>query len=250
MRLKNKVAIVTGGSRDIGRAVSCQLAQEGAKVVINYHGNIANAEETLKLIKDNGGEAIIVKGDVTKSAEVAQLVEQAREAFGEEIHILVNVAGGMVARKATLELDEEFWDEVMDLNLKSVFLVSKAIIPYMKPGAAIVNLSSLAGRDGGGPGASAYATAKGGIMTYTRSLAKELGPKNIRVNAVLPGMIATTFHDTFSKPEVRVNVANATLLKREGTASEVADLVVYLASDQSSYITGTNIDINGGLNFS
>ncbi len=250
MRLKNKVAIVTGGSRDIGRAVSVQLAQEGAKVVINYHGNVANAEETLTIIKDNGGEAIIVKGDVTKSADVTALVAKARETFGEEIHILVNVAGGMVARKPTLELDEEFWDAVMDLNLKSVYLAGKACIPYMKSGAAIVNLSSLAGRDGGGPGASAYATAKGGIMTYTRALAKELGPKNIRVNAVLPGMIATTFHDTFSKPEVRVNVANATLLKREGTAEEVADLVIYLASDQSSYITGANIDINGGLNFS
>lgn len=250
MRLKNKVAIVTGGSRDIGRAVSVQLAQEGAKVVINYHGNVANAEETLTIIKDNGGEAIIVKGDVTKSADIMALVAKARETFGEEIHILVNVAGGMVARKPTLELDEEFWDAVMDLNLKSVYLTGKACIPYMKSGAAIVNLSSLAGRDGGGPGASAYATAKGGIMTYTRSLAKELGPKNIRVNAVLPGMIATTFHDTFSKPEVRVNVANATLLKREGTAEEVADLVIYLASDQSSYITGANIDINGGLSFS
>lgn len=250
MRLKNKVAIVTGGSRDIGRAVSLQLAAEGAKVVINYLSNLANAEETLNLIKENGGEAIIVKGDVTKSAEVTQLIEQARAAFGEEIHILVNVAGGMVARKPTAELDEDFWDAVMDLNLKSVYLVSKATIPYMGSGASIINLSSLAGRDGGGPGASAYATAKGGVTTYTRALAKELGPKNIRVNAVLPGMIATTFHDTFSKPEVRVNVANATLLKREGQASEVADLIVYLASDQSSYITGTNIDINGGLNFS
>ncbi|WP_342328280.1 3-oxoacyl-ACP reductase family protein [Pedobacter sp. FW305-3-2-15-E-R2A2] len=250
MRLKNKVAIVTGGSRDIGRAVSLQLAAEGAKVVINYLSNLANAEETLNLIKENGGEAIIVKGDVTKSAEVTQLIEQARAAFGEEIHILVNVAGGMVARKPTAELDEDFWDAVMDLNLKSVYLVSKATIPYMGSGASIINLSSLAGRDGGGPGASAYATAKGGVTTYTRALAKELGPKNIRVNAVLPGMIATTFHDTFSKPEVRVNVANATLLKREGQASEVADLIVYLASDQASYITGTNIDINGGLNFS
>ncbi|RQO70004.1 oxidoreductase [Pedobacter sp. KBW06] len=250
MRLKNKVAIVTGGSRDIGRAVSLQLAAEGAKVVINYLSNLANAEETLNLIKENGGEAIIVKGDVTKSAEVTQLIEQARTAFGGEIHILVNVAGGMVARKPTAELDEDFWDAVMDLNLKSVYLVSKATIPYMGSGASIINLSSLAGRDGGGPGASAYATAKGGVTTYTRALAKELGPKNIRVNAVLPGMIATTFHDTFSKPEVRVNVANATLLKREGQASEVADLIVYLASDQATYITGTNIDINGGLNFS
>jgi 3-oxoacyl-[acyl-carrier protein] reductase len=250
MRLKNKVAIVTGGSRDIGRAVSLQLAAEGAKVVINYLSNLANAEETLNLIKENGGEAIIVKGDVTKSAEVTQLIDQARAAFGEEIHILVNVAGGMVARKPTAELDEDFWDAVMDLNLKSVYLVSKATIPYMGSGGSIINLSSLAGRDGGGPGASAYATAKGGVTTYTRALAKELGPKNIRVNAVLPGMIATTFHDTFSKPEVRVNVANATLLKREGQASEVADLIIYLASDQASYITGTNIDINGGLNFS
>jgi len=250
MRLKNKVAVVTGGSRDIGRAVSCQLAREGAKVVINYFDNLDNAEETLNLIKAEGGEGIIVKSDVTKSAEVTALISQARKAFGEEIHILVNVAGGMVARKPTLELDEDFWDAVMDLNLKSVYLVSKATIPYMGPGGSIINLSSLAGRDGGGPGASAYATAKGGVMTYTRSLAKELGPKNIRVNAVLPGMIATAFHDTFTKPEVRTNVANSTLLKREGKASEVADLVVYLASDQSSYVTGTNIDINGGLNFS
>ncbi|MBB5623858.1 3-oxoacyl-[acyl-carrier protein] reductase [Pedobacter cryoconitis] len=250
MRLKNKVAVVTGGSRDIGRAVSCQLAREGAKVVINYFDNLANAEETLKLIQSAGGEGIIVKGDVTKSAEVTKLIEQARAAFGDEIHILVNVAGGMVARKPTLELDEDFWDAVMDLNLKSVYLVSKATIPFMGSGASIINLSSLAGRDGGGPGASAYATAKGGVMTYTRALAKELGPKNIRVNAVLPGMIATAFHDTFTKPEVRTNVANSTLLKREGKATEVADLVVYLASDQSSYVTGTNIDINGGLNFS
>ena len=250
MRLENKVAIVTGGSRDIGRAVSIQLAKEGAKVVINYLSNADNANETLDQIIKAGGEAIIVKADVTKSAEVAQLIAETTKAFGDQIDILVNVAGGMVARKATAELDEKFWDQVMDLNLKSVFLVSKATIPYMVSGAAIINLSSLAGRDGGGPGASAYATAKGGVMTYTRSLAKELGPKNIRVNSVLPGMIATTFHDTFSKPEVRVNVANATLLKREGQAAEVASLIVFLASDESSYLTGTNIDINGGLNFS
>jgi len=250
MRLENKVAIVTGGSRDIGRAVSIQLAKEGAKVVINYLSNADNANETLDQIIKAGGEAIIVKADVTKSAEVSQLIAETTKAFGDQIDILVNVAGGMVARKATAELDEEFWDQVMDLNLKSVFLVSKATIPYMVSGAAIINLSSLAGRDGGGPGASAYATAKGGVMTYTRSLAKELGPKNIRVNSVLPGMIATTFHDTFSKPEVRVNVANATLLKREGKAAEVANLIVFLASDESSYVTGTNIDINGGLNFS
>jgi 3-oxoacyl-[acyl-carrier protein] reductase len=250
MRLKNKVAIVSGGSRDIGRAVSIQLAKEGAKVVVNYFSNKQNAEETLALIKAIGGEAIIVQADMTKTAEVEKLVVETQKAFGQEIHILANVAGGLVARKSTAEMDEDFWDLIMNMNLKSVFLAVKAVSPFMPAGSSIINFSSLAGRDGGGPGASAYATSKGAVMTYTRSLAKEFGVKGIRVNAVAPGMIATAFHDTFTKPEVRTNVANATALKREGDASEVADLVVYLASDDSAYITGTNIDINGGLSFS
>ncbi|QEK50404.1 SDR family oxidoreductase [Pedobacter aquae] len=242
--------MITGGSRDIGRAVSVQLAKEGAKVVINYLGNEDNANETLRLVKEVGGEGIIVKADMTKAAEVEQLVAETKAAFGNEIHVLVNVAGGLVARKATLEMDEDFWDYVMSLNLKSVFLAVKNVIPFMPAGSAIINFSSLAGRDGGGPGASAYATSKGAIMTYTRALAKELGPKGIRVNAVAPGMIATAFHDSFTKPEVRVNVAAATAVKREGRAEEVADLVAYLASDESSYLTGNNIDINGGISFS
>ena len=250
MRLKNKVAIVTGGSRDIGRAVSVQLALEGAKVVVNYFGNQANADETLKLITDAGGQAIIVKADMTKAAEVEQLIAETRKAFGDEIHILVNVAGGLVARKSIAEIDEAFFDLVMDMNLKSVFSAVKNTAPFMPKGGSIINFTSLAGRDGGGPGAAVYATSKGALMTYTRALAKEFGPKGIRVNAVAPGMIATAFHDTFTKPEVRGNVANATSLKREGEAKEVADLVIYLASDESSYITGTNIDINGGLSFS
>lgn len=250
MRLKNKVAIVSGGSRDIGRAVSLQLAKEGAKVVVNYFGNKKNADDTLALIKAIGGEAILVKADMTKNEEVENLVKETRAAFGDEIHILANVAGGLVARKTTAEMDENFWDLIMNINLKSVFLAVKAVSPFMPKGSSIINFSSLAGRDGGGPGASAYATSKGAVMTYTRSLAKEFGPKGIRVNAVAPGMISTTFHDTFTKPEVRGNVANATALKREGDAKEVADLVVYLSSDESSYITGTNFDINGGLSFS
>jgi len=147
-------------------------------------------------------------------------------------------------------MDEDYWDLIMNINLKSVFLAVKAATPFMPIGSSIINFSSLAGRDGGGPGAAAYATSKGAVMTYTRALAKEFGVKGIRVNAVAPGMIATAFHDTFTKPEVRTNVANATALKRQGEAKEVADLVVYLASDESSFITGSNIDINGGLSFS
>ncbi len=250
MRLKGKVAIVTGGGRDIGRSVSVKLAKEGAKVVVNYKNGEEEANATLQSIKEVGGEAIIVKGDVTNAADVANIVNEAKKAFGEQVHILVNVAGGLVARKTLQEMDEEFFDFVMNLNLKSVFLLAKAVTPFMQSGASIINFSSIAGRDGGGPGASAYATSKGAVMTFTRSLAKELGPKGIRVNSVAPGMIATSFHDTFSKPEVRANVANATPLKREGKADEVADLVAYLASDESTFINGANIDINGGLFFS
>ncbi len=250
MRLKNKIAIVSGGARDIGREVSVQLAKEGAKVVVNYFDSKEQADETLKLIQDIGGEAIIVPGDMTKAKDVETLVAKTRESFGDEIHVLVNVVGGLVARKTTAEMDENFWDFVMNVNLKSVFLTVKAVTPFMPSGSSIINFSSLAARDGGGPGASAYATSKGAVMTYTRALAKEFGPKNIRVNALAPGMISTTFHDTFTKSEVRTNVANATALKREGNALEVADLVVYLASDQSSFLTGNNIDINGGLAFS
>jgi len=250
MKLNGKVAIVTGGARDIGKAVSVKLASEGAKVVINYFDNPDDAESTLALIKNNGGEAIIVQGDMTKTADVTNLVEKSKEAFGNKIDILVNVAGGLVARKTITEMEEEFWDFLMTLNLKSVFLTTKAVVPFMTEGGSIVNFASQAGRDGGGPGASAYATSKGAVMTFTRSMAKELGPQNIRVNALCPGMIATTFHDTFTKDQVRKNVAAGTPLKREGDAKEVADLVSYLASDESSFVTGTNIDINGGLAFS
>lgn len=250
MKLKNKVAIVTGGARDIGREVSVKLAKEGAKVVVNYFGNEENAKETLRLIEEIGGEGILVRADMTKKEDIENLVQSAVNKYGAQVDILVNVAGGLVARKTTEEMELEFWNDILALNLTSVFLAVKNVIPYMPKGGAIVNLSSLAGRDGGGPGATAYATSKGAVMTYTRSLAKELGPKGIRVNAVAPGMIATTFHDTFTKPEARTNTANATPLRREGQANEVADLVAYLASDEASFVTGTNIDINGGLSFS
>ena len=250
MKLKNKVAIVTGGSRDIGKAVSLKLAAEGASVVVNYFSNAAQGAETVAEIEAAGGKAIAVAGDMTKADDVANLVAESQKAFGESIDILVNNVGGMVERKTIEEMDEEFFNYVMQLNLTSTFLTTKAARPHMGSGSAIVNLASLAGRDGGGPGASAYATSKGAVMTFTRAMSKELGPSNIRVNAVCPGMIATKFHDDFTKDEVRANVAAATPLKRQGRAEEVADLVAYLASDESSFINGANVDINGGLGYS
>ncbi len=246
---KGKVAFVTGGARDIGRQVSLKLAAAGAKVCIIYLNNKEQAEETLQLIKTAGGEAIAVQADMTKSAEVNKAVKECTAAFGNVVHILVNVAGGLLARKPLAELDEEFWDAVINVNLKSAFLVTKAVVPHITEGGAIVNFSSQAARDGGGFGALAYATSKGGVLTMTRGLAKELGPKGIRVNCVSPGMINTTFHNTFTKPEVRTNVAAATPLRREGEAGEVADLVVYLASDAASFINGESVEINGGTYF-
>ena len=250
MELQGKTAIVTGGGRDIGRAISVKLASMGANVVVNYYNNADDAEETLAIIRKNGGKAIGVKADLTKWDECFRLSEEARKAFGDKIHILVNNAGGLVARKQLCDMDEAFWDLVMTLNLKSVFMMHKAVVNHMPEGSSIVNLASQAGRDGGGGGASAYSTSKGAVMTFTRSMAKELGPKGIRVNAVCPGMIATTFHDTFTPDAVREKVAGITPLRREGAPEEVANLVACLASSEMSFVTGANFDINGGLAFS
>ena len=250
MSLENKVAIVTGGGRDIGRAVSVALAAKGAKVVVNYYNNAEEGKATAAAIKKAGGDAILVAGDMTKQEDVDNLVAKALEAFGDTIDILVNVVGGLVARKTLAEADANWFDGVMRLNLTTTFMTTKAVVPHMKSGGAIVNFASQAGRDGGGPGAWAYATSKGAVQTLTRGLSKELGPSGIRVNCVCPGMISTTFHDTFTKDEVRKNVAASTPLRREGKAAEVADLAVYLASPESSFVTGTSIDINGGTYFS
>ena len=244
-----KLAVVTGGARDIGRAISVSLARQGAAVAINYFDNESDAIETKKIITEAGGKCIIVQGDITKYADCQKLVSEARTTFNQKIDVLVNVAGGLVGRKLITEMEEEFWDFLLTLNLKTVFLMSKAAIPEMNNGGTIVNFTSQAARDGGGFGASAYATAKGGVLTFTRSLAKELAPKKIRVNAVSPGMINTTFHDVHTKPEIREKVAASTPLGREGKASEVADLVLYLASDNSSFINGESIEINGGIFF-
>jgi len=248
--LEGKVAIVTGGSRDIGKAISLNLAAKGAKVVVNYFNNEAQGAAVVAEIEAAGGTAVAVGGDMTKSADVDRLVAETRSAFGDSIDILVNNVGGMVARKSLAEMDEEFFNHVMQLNLNPTFLTMRAVTPHMGDGGSVVNLSSLAGRDGGGPGAAAYATSKGAIMTFTRAMAKELGPSNIRVNCVCPGMISTTFHDEFTKDEVRKNVAAGTPLRREGKAEEVANLITYLASSESSFLTGTSVDINGGLAFS
>ncbi len=247
--LKGKVAVVTGGGRDIGRATCVKFAEKGMSVVINYYSSETAAEETIELCEKAGGHAIAVQADVTKASEVEHLMNETRKAFGDKIQVLVNNAGGLVARKKISEMPESFWDEVVELNLKSVFLVTKAALPYLSDGGSIVNLSSLAARDGGGGGSLAYATSKGGVLTFTRGLAKELKPRGIRVNCVSPGLINTTFHDTFTPDEARKNVAAKTLAGREGSSEDVANAILFLASDASSYVNAESLEINGGLYF-
>jgi len=247
--LDGKVAIVTGGGRDIGRASAIKLAQNGASVAVNYLHSADKANETVATIQGSNGKAVAIRADITNEGEVEQLVHQTQEAFGQAIHVLVNNAGGLVARRPLLEMDNAFLNEVMQLNLNSVFLMMKAVVPKMTEGGSIVNLSSLAARNGGGGGAVAYATAKGAVLTFTRGMSKELALKGVRVNCVSPGLIGTGFHDKFTSDEVRKNVAASTPISREGRAEEVADVVVFLAGDTSTYITGESIEINGGAYF-
>ncbi|HNW48875.1 MAG TPA: SDR family oxidoreductase, partial [Bacteroidales bacterium] len=219
-------------------------------VVLNYYDNKEDADATLDLIAKAGGKAVAVQGDMTKAADVKKLFAESKKAFGEKVHILVNVVGGLVGRKQITEQDEAWYDFLMDVNMRSVFLCTREVVPMMSDGGSIINFSSQAARDGGGPGASMYATAKAAVMCHTRAMAKELGPLGIRVNALAPGMIATSFHDRFTNPAARENLEKTVPLRRQGAASDVADLVCYLAGEESAYITGTNIDINGGAFFS
>jgi 3-oxoacyl-[acyl-carrier protein] reductase len=250
MTLQNKLILITGGARDIGRAITKNLAKNGANLAINFYGSIDEANSLENELKEDNIDALFLQGDMTSEVDVKNFIDQATTKFGKNIHGLVNVSGGLVERRTIDQMDLDFLNKVMNLNLNSSFLTIKHSLPFMSDGSSIVNFASQAGRDGGGPGASAYASSKGAVMTFTRSMAKELGPKGIRVNALCPGMISTTFHDNFTKSEVRSNVANATPLKREGTSDEMASIVKFLLSNDASFLTGVNLDSNGGLIFS
>lgn len=250
MTLENKLILITGGARDIGRAISKNLAKNGANLAINFYGSLDEANSLENELKEDNIDALFLQGDMTSEVDVKNFIDQATTKFGTNIHGLVNVSGGLVERRTIDQMDLDFLNKVMNLNFNSSFLTIKYSLPFMSDGSSIVNFASQAGRDGGGPGASAYASSKGAVMTFTRSMAKELGPKGIRVNALCPGMISTTFHDNFTKSEVRSNVANATPLKREGTSDEIALIVKFLLSNEASFLTGVNLDSNGGLIFS
>lgn len=244
MKLSGKTAIITGGGRDIGAAVARKLASEGANVAISYFESSKGADEVVAQIEGAGGKAIAVQADLNTQEGVDKLVNSTVDAF-DAVDILVNNAGGLIARKTIAEMELTHWEAVMTLNVTSTFMMTKACLPHMK-GGAIVNLASQAGRDGGGPGAVAYATSKGAVMTMTRGLAKELGP-DIRVNALCPGMIDTDFHNIHTPDAGRKGFEANAPLKRQGHVDDAANLVLFLACDDSAFITGANYDINGGM---
>jgi 3-oxoacyl-[acyl-carrier protein] reductase len=246
--LSGKVALVTGASSGIGRATAETLARRGAGVAINYHKNEAGAEDARKTVTASGGRAITVQADVSGARGVKAMVERAVRELGP-IDILVNNAGSLVERLKILELTEARWDEVMNLNLKSAFLCSQAVAGSMmeRKSGAIVNVSSVAGRNGGALGSIHYSTAKGALITFTKGLAKELAAYNVRVNAVSPGVIETRYHERFSTAEMMKAYRGTIPLGRIGTPAEVANVICFLASDAASFLVGETVEINGGM---
>ena len=244
------VALVTGGGAGLGRACALTLGRRGARVAVHYMKSRAGADEVVAALKAKGAEAAAFQADLTKSAEVARLVDAVTRECGP-IDILVNNAGDLIARTPLLEMSEEFFHAVMDVNLTSAFLMCRAVGPGMvaRKSGAIINMSSLAAWNGGGPGAGAYSTAKGAIVSFTKALAKEMSPHGIRVNCVAPGLIGeTAFHGRFTAPAAFENAAKGVLLGRAGTPDEVASVVAFLASSDASFLTGETIEINGGMN--
>jgi 3-oxoacyl-[acyl-carrier protein] reductase len=245
--LTGKVALITGASSGIGAATAILFSELGARVAIGYNTNESGAELVQSQIHSKGGEAVIVQADVASAQQIRSLVEQVVGALGP-IDILVNNAGSLLERLPLLALTEERWDAVMDLNLKSAVLCSQAVAAAMmeRKSGSIVNIGSIAGRNGGGPGAGPYAAAKGGLMTFTKSLAKELAPFGVRVNCVSPGVIDTPFHEVFSTAEMMNNFVKMIPLGRVGTSLECAKVIAFLASDAASYVVGETIEVNGG----
>lgn len=248
IRFDNKVVVVTGSSSGIGKATALEFAKSGANVVVHYNLNSKGADEVVSEIEKIGRKAIGIGGDLGIKKNVDKLISETLKSFGK-IDILVNNAGTLVERKSIEEMGEELWDRVMDVNLKSAFLCCNAVIPIMKKigWGRIINVTSIAARNGGGFGAGAYSTSKAGVLTLTKSLAKELAGTGILVNAVSPGVISTPFHDEYSTTESRKMMANNTPLKREGRSEEVAYPILFLASDYASFIIGETLEINGGL---
>jgi 3-oxoacyl-[acyl-carrier protein] reductase len=246
--LAGKAVLITGASTGIGAAVARMFARAGCRVAIHYNASLNRAEEVAADVRFNGAEAFLIGGDLTKRGKAREVVTAAAGHFGR-LDILVNNAGGLVRRVPISDVDDDFFDAVMDLNVRSLVAACSAAVPVMRKGGRgnIINVTSIAARHGGGTGSVMYASAKGFVSTFTRGLAKELVKDNIRVNAVSPGVITTPFHERYSTPELLETFRTTIPMGRLGSAEETAGTFLYLASDElSGYVTGQIVEVNGG----
>ena len=249
--LSGKVAVVTGGGRDIGRAISLELARNGADVVVNYSTSASEAEATVKEIIGMGRRALAIQADITRKSEIERLTAEALRFGDGRIDILVNNAGGLIRRALLGELDEELIHQTLQLNFTSILLMCQAVIPHMvKKGAGrVINVSSIAGHNGGAATTPHYGAAKAAVTNLARSLTKEFASKGITVNSVAPGVIQNRFHEVHTAPEAFATLVKGIPIGRAGSNEDVAGAVAFLASPAASYITGEVLHVNGGLYF-
>lgn len=247
-RFKGMTAVVTGASRGIGAETAFALASRGAFVLAHYHTSHQAGAILVDRIRTAGGEAELVQADLSQSDGIQRFVSIIQER-NLPLDILVNNAGSLIQRAAFLDLSEELWSRVFTLNLTSAFLISQAVLRDMvkRKRGVIVNISSVAARFGGGIGAVAYSSAKAALSIMTKGMAREFAPHGIRINAVSPGTIDTDYHRQFSSPRALEGVVKATPMGRLGTSAEVADVAVFLCSQDARFIQGQVIEVNGGF---
>jgi 3-oxoacyl-[acyl-carrier protein] reductase len=244
--LKGKAVLITGASSGIGAGCARALGAFGARVAVHYNSSKSAAEEVVADILKSGGEAFALQGDLRHSAQCEHVVTEVAARLGQ-IDVLINNAGSMVQRLLITELTDESFNDIIDLNVRSMMMCTKHAVGHMKHGGSIINVTSIAARTGGGPGALTYAASKGFISVATKGLARELVSRNIRVNAVAPGVIQTPIHAKFSTPQSLETMRQGIPMARLGTVDECVGAFIYLASQQlSSYVTGQVLEVNGG----
>jgi 3-oxoacyl-[acyl-carrier protein] reductase len=243
--LRDRTVVVTGGGSGIGAAVARGFGAVGAQVVVHFHGSRDGAEEVGRDIEAAGGRALVRQGDLTDRTAGDELFAAITREVGH-VDVLVNNVGGLVERSPVAETNDELYDAYMEINFGSMFRACRAVVPVMNAGGAIINISSIAARNGGGAGSSLYCAGKGAVSSFTRALAKELAPQRIRVNAISPGIIETKFHEV-TPPDAFAAMVSAIPLGRAGQPDEIVGPSLFLASEgMSSFVTGHVLEVNGG----